>query len=99
MGQRFLIVLAGPMANFLLAILIIAAFFATVGMPRTPNLVERVVPGSAAEKAGIRPGDRIESIDGQDTAHVREFCAMSPRFVPERNVPIHVVRGSTVAVR
>ncbi len=65
-GQRFLIVLAGPVANFLLAILIFAAFFASVGMPRTPALVAEVQPGSAAEQAGIRVGDRIESIAGED---------------------------------
>ena len=40
--QRFLIVLAGPMANFLLAILIFAAFFAALGFPRTPPVVTSV---------------------------------------------------------
>src|SRR3954464_12167701 len=40
--QRFLVVLAGPLANFLLAILIFAAFFATVGMPSTDNAVVQV---------------------------------------------------------
>lgn len=63
--QRFLIVLAGPMANFLLAILIFAAFFAAFGMPRSPNVVGTVQPGGVAERSGIRPGDRIESIAGQ----------------------------------
>src|SRR5918996_1340590 len=43
--QRFLIVLAGPVANFLLAILIFAAFFALVGTPQT-NVVGAVQPGS-----------------------------------------------------
>ena len=35
--QRFLIVLAGPIANFLMAIAIFAVFFATFGAPRTPG--------------------------------------------------------------
>jgi regulator of sigma E protease len=65
--QRFLIVLAGPMANFLLAILIFAAFFAAFGMPRTPNVVQSVMPGGAAEQAGIAPGDRILSVAGRST--------------------------------
>ncbi|HVM38113.1 MAG TPA: RIP metalloprotease RseP [Sphingomicrobium sp.] len=65
--QRFLIVLAGPMANFLLAILIFAAFFATFGMPRTPNVVQSVLPGGAAAQAGIAPGDRILAVAGRDT--------------------------------
>jgi regulator of sigma E protease len=63
--QRFLIVLAGPVANFLLAIAIFAAFFAVFGMPRTPALVGQVQPGSVAAEIGLRPGDRIESIAGQ----------------------------------
>jgi regulator of sigma E protease len=67
-GQRFLIVLAGPMANFLIAILIFAAFFATIGMPRTPNVIDSVVPQGAASTAGLKPGDRIVSVAGRRTA-------------------------------
>lgn len=65
--QRFLIVLAGPMTNFLIAILIFAAFFAAYGVPRTPNVVRAVVAGSAAEGAGIRPGDWVIEIAGRTT--------------------------------
>jgi regulator of sigma E protease len=63
--QRFLIVLAGPLSNFLLAILIFAAFFAAFGVPRTPNTVGIIQPGSAAARSGIQVGDRISSIAGQ----------------------------------
>jgi regulator of sigma E protease len=66
-GQRFLIVLAGPLANFIMAILIFAGFFAAVGMPRTPNIVETVVPHEAAAAAGLMPGDRIVSVAGRAT--------------------------------
>jgi regulator of sigma E protease len=75
-GQRFLIVLAGPMANFLLAIIIFAAFFATFGMPRTPNSVAAIQPGSAAQAAGLRPGDRITAIDGREMATFEDVFAM-----------------------
>ena len=53
--QRFLIVLAGPMANFLLAILIFAAFFSLVGTPLT-NVVGAVAPNKAAAAAGMLRG-------------------------------------------
>jgi len=66
--QRFLVVLAGPMANFILAIAIFTAFFATVGMPATSNAVVQVQPGSAAEQAGIQPGDRILQVADRDTS-------------------------------
>jgi regulator of sigma E protease len=64
--QRFLIVLAGPLANFVIAIAIFSAFFALVGIPRT-NIVGEVQPGSAAAAAGVQPGDRILSIAGRST--------------------------------
>ena len=91
-GQRFLIVLAGPMANFLLAILIFAAFFATLGMPRTPSVVAMIQPGSAAERAGIVIGDRIISVAGQDTA---TFDALTRVVMlrPGMRVPIELERG------
>src|SRR4051812_921159 len=65
--QRFLVVLAGPAANFLLAILIFASFFAAVGMPQTDNGVVQVTKASPAERAGILPGDHILSIADRDT--------------------------------
>jgi regulator of sigma E protease len=64
--QRFLVVLAGPIANFILAIIIFAAFFAFVGTPRT-NFVGGIKPDSPAAAAGLQPGDRILSIDGRPT--------------------------------
>jgi regulator of sigma E protease len=64
--QRFLIVLAGPMANFLLAILILASIFTFVGTPLS-NVIGKVGKGTAAEQAGLQPGDRILSIAGRST--------------------------------
>lgn len=64
--QRFLVVLAGPAANFLLAILIFAAFFVALGAPRT-NIVGQIAPGSAAEAAGIQPGDKVVAIAARAT--------------------------------
>ena len=62
--QRALVVAAGPIANFLLAILIFAAFIAVYGAPRTPAVVAAVLPGSPAAAAGLRPGDEIIAANG-----------------------------------
>jgi len=65
--SRLAIVLAGPVANFLLcyAILLIAALAFGVPSPnRTQPVVGTVVAGSPGEIAGIRAGDRILSLDG-----------------------------------
>jgi regulator of sigma E protease len=79
--QRFLIVLAGPMANFLLAILIFAAFFALIGVPRTPNVVGQLQPAGVAQQIGLKPGDRIESIAGQSVESfedIRRIVSIRP---------------------
>lgn len=57
--QRAIIILAGPMTNFLFAIAVFATFFMTYGHSFTPAVVAQVVAGSPADRAGIRPGDRI----------------------------------------
>ena len=63
-GQRAAVVAAGPIANFILAILIFAGTFYFVGRYITDPLVSQVQTGSAAEQAGLLPGDLIKSIDG-----------------------------------
>lgn len=62
--QRAAIVAAGPIANFLLSILIFAAIFTLYGREVTAARVDQVVPGSVAEKSGFRTGDLIVAIDG-----------------------------------
>jgi regulator of sigma E protease len=63
--ERAAVVAAGPLANFLFAIVLLAALFATVGQPFTPPQVGQVQASSAAEQAGILPGDTFVAIDGQ----------------------------------
>ena len=63
-GQRFAIVLAGPLANFALSILLFAGLFALVGQNQTLPQANEVVEGSAAERGGMVPGDLIIAIDG-----------------------------------
>lgn len=66
--QRAAVVAAGPIANFILAIAIFTLAFMAVGRPVIEPRVDEVLPGSAAEKAGIQPGDLIVSVDGTPIA-------------------------------
>ena len=63
--KRALIVVAGPMANFVLAIVVFAMVFMLLGVPITQPKVAKVVEGSVAAEAGFQPGDLIKQIDGR----------------------------------
>lgn len=63
--KRSAIVLAGPLSNFLFAVLAYAAVL-MVGDSGLRPVVGAVAPGSIAEDSGFRPGDEILSVGGRD---------------------------------
>ena len=63
-GARSAVVAAGPIANFILAIVIFAAIFALFGKQSTSARIDSVQPESAAARAGFQQGDLVLSIDG-----------------------------------
>lgn len=91
LAQRAAVVAAGPIANFLLAIVVFTAIFGVFGERITAAKVDIVNPGSAAERAGFLPGDRVISIDGaaiETFGEMQRIVAMSPdqslHFVVDR---------------
>src|SRR5271155_3274233 len=64
--QRLAIVLAGPIANFIVALVLLFVAFAAFGVPgeKPTAKVFQLTPGAPADKAGLRPGDTITKIDG-----------------------------------
>lgn len=64
--QRSLVVAAGPIANFLLAIAIFSSLYMISGKQFTPPRVDSVIEDSAAAAGGFQAGDVILSIDGKD---------------------------------
>ena len=96
--QKALVVGAGPAANFLFAILVMSALFATVGQPFTPPVVGKIQPDSAAERAGLEPGDVIHSVDG---AEVRRFEELQQIVSLNSGQPMTLQierRGQTVSI-
>jgi regulator of sigma E protease len=63
-GARAAVVAAGPIANFILAIVIFAGIFMLYGKPISAPRADAIAPDSAAAQAGFKPGDLILSIDG-----------------------------------
>ena len=78
--QRAIIVAAGPIANFLIALVILAGFAVAFGELRTSATVGQVEPGSAAQAAGLVPGDRITALGGRQVETFQDMV----RFVQIR---------------
>ncbi|MEA3534760.1 RIP metalloprotease RseP [Rhizobium sp. CC-YZS058] len=79
--KRAATVAAGPIANFILAIVIYAVIFSLYGKPVADPVVAEVRPDSAAAEAGIQPGDLLVSIDGSPVVtfdDVRRYVGVRP---------------------
>jgi regulator of sigma E protease len=88
--SRAIIVAAGPLANFLLAMILFAGLFMAVGRPVTSPVVSEVLPDGAAARAGLHTNDRIEAI-GSEPIHSFEDI--------QRIITAHPVESLTVVVR
>ena len=78
--QRALIVFGGPLANFLLAILIFFSVYMFVGKDFTPAVINEVQKDSPAMVAGLKDNDIVVSIDGNKVKSIMEvskFIMMS----------------------
>jgi regulator of sigma E protease len=64
-GPRAAIVAAGPIANFILAIVIFTGLFTFFGKPNMSARVDKIEAGSAAATAGFQVGDVVTAIDNQ----------------------------------
>jgi regulator of sigma E protease len=79
--KRALIVAAGPVMNFVIAIAILSAFNFAYGRLVIPPVVAVVERGSAADKLGIAPGDRFVTVDGtavESFDQLRDIVAPNP---------------------
>ena len=81
-ASRAAVVAAGPIANFILAIVIFAGIFAIYGKPSTAARVDTVQENSAAAAAGFKPGDVVTTIDG--ARHRQLFRHAAHRFDQRR---------------
>lgn len=80
--KRMIVVLAGPLMNIALAVVLSAAILMTYGeyMPSISGFTES---GSPAESAGIREGDIITAVNGKSVTYYVECSDMIQRSAPE----------------
>lgn len=96
--QRAIIVAAGPITNFLIAIAILAAFALAYGKPSTPPVLQTVAAGSPAAAAGLRAGDRITALGGRSIDTFNE-AARYLILRPAETIRIDIERdGGPVAI-
>lgn len=87
-GQRMAIIVAGPMMNFLLAIVLFSVFHAFVSLPLT---VGGVIADGPAARAGLQTGDVIVQADGQDMAAAQQFIEFV-RARPDQEIQLLLER-------
>ena len=85
--QRALVVLAGPVANFILAAFLFAVAMFWVGERTVPAIIGSVEEGSPAAVAGLQPGDEILQMDGKV---VNDWTEMAQHIVLRAETPINV---------
>lgn len=72
--KKALIVVAGPVANFILTISVFTIFIFTVGLMSTEPVVGGVLKESPASEAGIKRGDRVLRVDRKDISRFDEIA-------------------------
>jgi regulator of sigma E protease len=86
--QRMGVIIAGPLMNFVLAIVLIAAIFMSYGLPDAPTTkVLDALEGKPAAQAGIRSGDVITGIDG---AKIESWSALSQAVASSAGKPLDI---------
>ena len=79
--QRAIIVAAGPIMNFIIAVVILAGFALAYGQNITPAVIGKVMPGTPAAAAGLQAGDQITGLGGRiigDFGDLATYTIMRP---------------------
>ncbi len=92
--SRAIVVAAGPVANFLLAIVLFAGLFALVGRPESVPVFSEVIAGGPAAAAQLQKGDRVLSIDGSTVRRFEDIRRLVAE-APDRTVDIVLERDGT----
>ena len=90
--KRFFIFVGGPLFNFILSVFLFMAIL-LIGEPQMTSRLGRVVPGTAAARAGLQSGDRVVGIDGKP---VRKFEEVLGAILenPGKQLALSVQRGA-----
>ncbi|GBQ37763.1 RIP metalloprotease RseP [Komagataeibacter saccharivorans] len=100
--SRAIVIVAGPVFNFILAIVLFTGLFAMSGQPHILNQVAQVLPGSPAATAGVEKGDvivRVGTHAVHDVTDLQSFVGGQPdvdttltvhRGDADQTLPVHI---------
>lgn len=93
--QKFLIVFAGVLMNFILAWAIISSLFFTIGAPKVLEgvLVKEVIAGTPAKNAGLMAGDVILKLNNSTLYSTEQLVSETRKFLGTK-IEINVASGS-----
>lgn len=92
-GQRAMQLFAGPMMNFILAILIFIIIGLYQGVPSDQPFIGEVLPDSPAEKAGLLKGDEVIKIDGKQVHDWTDFTDVI-RASANKEIELIIIRNN-----
>lgn len=90
--QRTAVIIAGPLMNLLLAMVLFALIFSIVGVPYIGTEVGQVVENSPAARAGLEPGDKIVGADGQKIQEWNQLVGII-QSNPGKSIDFVIIRG------
>lgn len=92
--KELIVAVAGPAMNIVLAVFlaVLLSFIPSARFGETPSVVDVVLPGGAAEKAGMLPGDKVVSINGKSVETWTEMM-VEVQISGGRETAIDVLRG------
>ena len=95
--KRFTAIAAGPLMNFVLAILLFSLiYFAFLGVPDyNSTVIGKVLPDGQAEAVGLQEGDRILSVAGQEVSRWEDVVTIIHAH-PEREIEIIFSRNDSI---
>ncbi len=95
--KRMLVILAGALMNFILPIILFTGIFMVQGMDKMVNepVLGSVMTGMAADRAGLKAGDKILTINGQSMQNWRDIV-VNLRANGEKEVTLQAERQGVV---
>ncbi len=96
--SRMIVILAGAAMNFVLPIVLFFGIYSTLGeaQPAPEPIIGGVIEGMSAEKAGIREGDEILSVDGQKVTTWTEFTDKLKTVAEGQSILLQYKRGDEI---